>query len=144
MAHTNDHRVAVGNGLTTMSATLNSLEEAARLIRAGASVQGPYVLEHCIALAGQRAASLSPRQSLRVARKEWKTVPSTVMDQLRAAYRALELKAEAFADHQHALAEAAQRERGIQDAASTDDDDGAARLDRDIRKRGRSRGLGEG
>jgi Asp-tRNA(Asn)/Glu-tRNA(Gln) amidotransferase A subunit family amidase len=129
--------------LTPMSTKAETIDEAARLMRVIARPRWIDTRESALRKAA-RSIGLSPSQARRIVYRESKSIPAHVMDNIRAAYRALELKAEAFADHQHALAEAAQRERGIPDAASTDDDDGAARLDREPLKRGRSRGLGEG
>jgi hypothetical protein len=128
--------------LTPMSTKAETIDEAARMMRVIARPRWIDTRESALRKAA-RSIGLSPSQARRIVYRESKSIPAHVMDNIRAAYRALELKAEAFADHQHALAEAAQRERGIQDAASTDDDSGLARLGGKPRRHNRESSVAE-
>lgn len=68
-----------------MTTATTTCSEAADLMARVASRMGPYTRKGQVEIAGS-LIGLSPRQSIRLAYREWKTIPAHVMDRLRALY----------------------------------------------------------
>lgn len=67
------------------TATASNLKDAAAKMNALADRAGPYSRRGQIAVAGEWLG-LTPTQARRLAYREWKRVPSEIMDRVRALY----------------------------------------------------------
>lgn len=115
---------------TDMSTAESTIDEAARMVRVIARPRWTDTRQSALDRAA-RSLGLTRSQARRIAYRERKSIPAHVMDRIRAAYGALEVRAESFAAHQQMLAEANQRERARGHEPDYEDDCGDMRLDRE-------------
>ena len=116
-----------------MATATTTCSDAADMLSRIASRMGPYSRRGQIEIAGQRIG-LTPRQSLRVAYQEWKTIPAHVMDRLRELYAETCLALDESADRKiealNASSEKRSRERIPVDGGGDGRNDGLAESER--------------